>query len=966
MSRARPAVILSVAVASLAASAIDPSRLTYADGDSRAPHFEDEGDEAREGMNASAFWLRQRAYPRASLPPRALAKARTAMDALPPFRGGPGPWLRSPLPPEPAWTPIGPAPLVTSGGFADNANFSPTAGRASAIAIDPSDSSVVYAGFGLGGVWKSVNAGKTWTPMADDAPSLAISAIAIDPSDPQRVYVGTGSGDLYSGYYGAGLFVSSDGGTSWSVLGSDLFAGTSIARVVIDPHDASIYVATDFGSAGIGDYCTSTFAEAPGQGLYRSIDGGNHFDLLRAGATLDLEVDATVTPRTLLISIWGGGVLRSTDGGVTWHSPEGLASDVDRIELAMAPSDPAIVYAGTDGGSGGVIFRSIDHGESFAKIDSSPPYCNSQCFYDNVVAVKPDDPATLYLGGQLCPVWKSHDALAMVPTFSAISMPNQDCGMDASNWPSGFVHPDVHAIAFDPNNPDVVYVGGDGGLAKTTDGGASFTRINDGIGTVQLYAVCADPVSKFIAYGGAQDNGVFHRTQASSKWHALTSGDGMGCAVDSTHAGNVLLSVQYAYTLATESAFKSDADIVFGTEQPCDGLAGCGDRSSFSPPMIADPVREGTFYIGTYRLWRSTKKGAKGTFEPVSEDLTLGTAVVPCVSPSFGNGDDYLSAIAVAPSKATTLYTGSAGGRISMSFDDGATWAVAGVGLPNRYASGIAVDPRDDHHVFVSFSGFSANTPDAPGHVFESLDGGGSWTLRDVPVDAPVNVLYAHPIATGLLYAGTDVGVLVTSDGGLSFRPLGTGLPKSAVYSLSYRPSTQSLVAGTFGRSAWEIHFNGAVAVTPVSVSLKSVVSGAPQSIALEAFDTDDRGSSIPFQTSVDAPWLSIVKGQGVAAGASASPISLVANPSGLLAGSYDATVTVTPAVGNASVVPVHLEIEAPPPHLPDPPSTEPPLAIGGGCQCEARGLGADGSALGIAFASMVVACVCWRRRRRV
>src|SRR5262249_7731849 len=159
-----------------------------------------------------------------------------------------------------------------------NPNFSPVTGRASAIAVDPTNPMILYAGFALGGVWKSTTGGSTWTAQTDDAPALAIAAIAVDPKNPKIVYAGTGSGDLFSGYWGQGLLKTTDGGKSWAPTGQDTFAGLSISRVIIDPGDGSIYVTADFGDLGKGDYCTATIADAPGQGLYRSTDGAKTFD----------------------------------------------------------------------------------------------------------------------------------------------------------------------------------------------------------------------------------------------------------------------------------------------------------------------------------------------------------------------------------------------------------------------------------------------------------------------------------------------------------------------------------------------------------------------------------------------------------------------------------------------------------------------------------------------------------------
>ncbi len=839
----------------------------------------------------------------------------------------------------PAWKLLGPAPLDVSKGPLETPNMGPTAGRASSLAIDPTDSSVLYAGFAQGGVWKSTDGGASWTPRFDDQPTLAVGSIAIDPAS-HDVWVGTGEAAPYAGRAGEGLYVSSDGGATWAKRGGDTFDGKAIAKILFDGPD--VYVAVTFSGEGRGEPCTNTYSDAAGQGLYRSSDGGATFTLLKSGSMIDVEVDASITPHPIFASDFAAGAFRSTDGGATWQPISGLPTgpNAKRIELTLSPANPAYVYAGLQLGSASKIYVSSDHGVTFAEMPGAPDYCEAQCYYDNAVLADPTDPAKVYLGGSLCGIWGSTDATSATPAWTNVSALNQDCGMNDANWYLGYVHPDVHSLTIDPSNPSFVYTLSDGGIGRSKDGGATWERLNAGIGTIQLYGICVDPNDPSVVYAGSQDNGIMKSAAGSLTWRGISEGDGGPCAVDAGDSKIVLSSIAGAAIFRSANAFASPptAPVFDADPSTCTSEPGCGDRSAFIAPLVGDPVSPHTFYVGTYRLWKSDQGGTTASWKAISPDLTAGPGGLAC---TFGvQSDDVLSAIAPARSDASTIYTGSQGGVLERTTDGGATWTkVSKAPLPARYVSGIAVDPYDAKRVYAAFSGFSKDTPATPGHVFASIDGGETWSAADTPGDEPIDSLLAHPAGPGLLYAGTESGVLYTEDAGKTWQPLdamlGGGLPHTAVYALAFHDKSSTLYAGTHGRSIWSVTFPDAdVDATPASLTFKAKLGDpdpAPQTILAHA--TEPLGSTVPFVANANEAWITGFPFASSAAGTEGTQVVVTVSIAGLDAGSYDGKVVLTGRTHDA-VVPVHLEITNGTP-TPAPPVGYAEIA-GGSCVCSA------------------------------
>ncbi|MFT3767605.1 MAG: MYXO-CTERM sorting domain-containing protein [Minicystis sp.] len=891
-----------------------------------------------------AWWHRQRAYPAADAPSGAWARARI------PFREA----RKHPRDAAPiAWKPIGPAPLDTTKGAYSTPNMSPSAGRASAIAVDPTDSKIIYAGYALGGVWKSTDGGAAWTPLLDLAPTLAVGAVALDPAAPSTLYVGTGEPAPYIGYVGQGILRSTDGGQTFEKIGGAVFDGLSVGRILVDGSD--LYAAAMFGAHGRGQSCNSDYDE-PGQGLYRSTDGGATWTMIKAGKIIDVEIDTSVNPHRFLVSDFAAGVFWSENDGDTWTPATGLPAKIRRAELAFSPANPSVVYAGMGVSGQGVLYLSTDGGKSFNQVQGAPDYCQVQCYYDNTVAVDPTDEKTVYLGGNLCGIWKTTNATDPQPTWVNVTLPNHDC-KGGTAWYDGFVHPDIHALAFDPASPSTVYAATDGGLARSVDAGDTWAQLNDGVGTLQIYALCADPQDPSAIYGGSQDTGVFMRSDTG--FRVVVAADGGPCAIDPGDSKTVLASTEYGSILKTQTAFANTPSYVFETDpNECTaGEPGCGDRTSFIAPLVGDPGTKGTFYVGTYRVWKSDAAGDEESWKPISGDLTAGSMSVHCPdAKTFNVLDDTLTALAVAPSAPAVLYTGSQTGRMFTTRDGGKSWTrVDKAPLPGRWVSAIAVDPRDPAVVFASFSGFADATPGAPGHVFRSADGGDTWELRDIGTDTPVDTLIAHAVTSDLLYAGTDAGVLFTTDGGKSWSPLGDALPSVPVYSLVHHRAGNTLLAGTFGRSAWTLNLpKGTLGVVPGQLTFTAPIGGSAAAQTIQITTSDPRGGITHFTAAAGAPWASVDRASGDVAGARGEVLSVAVTPGKLAADDHDTTITITPEGGGAPLqVPLRLTITE---------ATE-PVVTDGGCGCRVGSARGETSTRALLAIAAIVALRARRKR---
>lgn len=669
------------------------------------------------------------------------------------------------------WYAMGPAPS-TFGGWA----FGPVSGRIQAIAKDW-DRNILYVGAASGGVWKSTNDGLDWTSIFDTAGTVAVGAVTVDPADPDVLWVGTG--DNYSScssYFGIGLLRSPDGGMTWETRngegGTSLDDLSSFSNVLVDPRSSS------FITVG-GRFRGCTSGNQQNGGIFTTEDGGTTWTERLAAQVHELARDP-IAPDVL----WAGthsGIYKSIDNGETWvkQSGDGLpTSGTNRTEIAIAPSDPQVVYALFDG-AGDSFWRTTDGGTSWTQMDDDA--CDGQCSYNMTLRVSATDPDRVYRG--TIRLFRSDNGGASWTTLT-------------SSWGSSQqVHQDTHSLLTHPTDPDTFYVGSDGGLWKSTNGGGSFTNRNGNLNVTQFYAIGVDAGDPDRICGGAQDNSSLARQGGSNVWalQAVT-GDGFVCHIDPVQPSFAYIT---SYPSGGFPNVWRSSNGLFGSFNDVTGPGSginSGDRIAWVTPYTLDPTNPATLYLGTHRLYRTDNRGSSWT--------QVGP---PDVS---GGGSQALLAVEVNRGFPDVVYTGASSNRIYRSTDGGPNLTDITGGLPDRAVTDIAGDPTNPDRAFATLSGFNA------AHVWE-WNAGVGWAARDSGIpNVPANSVLM--LTADDILVATDTGVFRSFNGGESFVPFMAGLPQGLVaMDLKVNEAQSIVTVGTYGRGAWQ------VAVGPVAPMLQ-------------------------------------------------------------------------------------------------------------------------------------------------
>jgi photosystem II stability/assembly factor-like uncharacterized protein len=764
------------------------------------------------------------------------------------------------------WTPIGPRPISSR-------SFGLTSGRTVGMAVDPTNPDIVYIGGAQGGVWKSTDGGVTWTNLTDSQPSLAVGSIAIDPSSCTpgpctTIYVGTGE-QTYSGssYYGAGILKSTDGGQTWTQLGQSVFVGpfssgfspgggARIGSIAVSPNGqiilagVQIFISTNSGASS---------------GIYRSTDGGVTWTQTFSGAPGNEIVFVPGSNTNVFASVGSpacdtdNGVYRSTDGGVTWTradatgtqklpanttatcSASTITNAVGRIEIAIAPSNPQVLYAGVtriDSSSSQDdtllgFYKSTDGGVNWTQLTNTPDYCAQQCSYDHIVRVHPNDANVVYVGG-------AASNYLQRSTNGGVSW--TDIRTSSTGVP---VHVDQHVMAFGFNGTTAtrLYLGNDGGVwvadVSNPTGAISWVNLNSGLELTQFYpGISIHPATEQIGIGGSQDNGTMIFS-GQLQWQEVTCGDGGFTAYEPSVPSTVYASCQSVpQFFLRRSVRNGEVNVPPGTTSWVTGLIDGidpNDPAAFIPPLVIDPNGVQRLYFGTNRIYLTTDGMENWT--PISPDLT--------------NGGGVIRNIAVAPSDSNVVYVVTSNGRVARSLNalqnSSATWSdiTTSGDLPTRTATSIAIHPSNPDFAVVTFSGFSGFSSDNKGHVFRTTNGGASWTdisgsgAGALP-NTPVNAVVIDPTPPSgsvgdTLYIATDVGVFVTTDGGQNWSELAGGLPNVAVLGLALRNSSRTLRAATHGRGMWDLQLPGLPPYVLSSISPASADAGSTSTITLVA-----------------------------------------------------------------------------------------------------------------------------------
>jgi len=661
-------------------------------------------------------------------------------------------------------------------------------GRVLDVVVDPTRKDTIYVAAASGGVWVSTDAGRRFSPAWPAGHVQAIGALAIAPDG--TLYAGTGEAGPGGGsltYGGNGVYRSRDRGRTWQHLG--LVASERIGRIVVEPKNPRrVWV------AAVGPM----FGPGGQRGLYLSTDAGRSFRRVHeattpTGGTVDVAVDP-VNPKVVIAADWdrvrhpgdrqytgsGSALYRSTDGGLTWSAAAtpyfgpGIPT-VGRLGVAFAPSDHNRVYvlASTVDGLTQGFWTSTDNGVSYAPTSFDEALVTGGFVYAwwfGRVYVDPKDADHVYATG--------------------VNLSESKDGGRTFDAPGGF-HADQHGMAWDARVPGRVYLGNDGGVYRSDDGGRSWKH-GEYMPWNQPFSVDVSQQRPERILTGLQDNGgnrSYRRDEAGhDQYNDITGGDGTEMRVNPKNDQVVYGCSQYGACAVSHDG---------GTSMTGFDTQVVGNRKNWLTPIVFHPGRPATVYTGSSILHRSTDDGA--TWTPISPDLTDGEAGSLELNPLFRNYNT-ITTIAVPPSETGTIYVGTDDGHVAYTHDDGLTWTRA-EGLPTDWVTRVA--SVSGKVVYAAFSGFRRG--DHSARLYRSANGGLTWKpiAGNLP-KAPVNDVLV--LGRDLVVA-TDVGVFTTHDAenGSRWIRLGQGLPQAPIWDLAYVAKNNSVYAANFGRGVYRL-----------------------------------------------------------------------------------------------------------------------------------------------------------------
>ena len=668
-------------------------------------------------------------------------------------------------------------------------------GRTRGVCGVPSQPNVFYMAPVNGGVFKSIDYGRTWQPIFDDQPTASIGAIAVAPSNPNIIYVGCGEGlhrpDLS---VGDGVYKSTDAGKTWAHLG--LRDGQQIAQLAVDPKNPDrVFVAVAGHPYGPNEE----------RGVYRSLDGGKTFEKVlyrneNVGAS-DVQIDPS-NPNIVYAALWesreapwengvfngdGGGIFKSTDGGKTWSQlTKGLPDNIAQANLAIALSAPKTLFATVRTKTIAKIYRSDDGGETWHGTTDDPrPGLGIGGGDLPVVRFDPKNPQIVYSASIVC--WKSTDG-----------------GKTWDGWRGAPGGDDYQNIWINPNNPDVILLGSDQGAIVTVNGGKSWSSWYNQP-TAQLYHVSADNSFPYRLYSGQQESGSVGIKSRGDEGE-ITFRDWRPVAAE-----------EYGYVVADPL----DPNIIIGgkltrfdrrTGQAQNILPVPVQTEDFrmlrSEPVVFSPLDPHLLFFAGNTLWQTRDRGDH--WEKISPDLTRPNYELPA---SIGKYKEDATKqthrrgviYTVAPSSldVNRIWCGSDDGLIHLTTDGGKTWSNV---TPPSISAWQKISLIEAGHFDASTAYAAVNTlriDDLRPHIFATHDSGKTWTEigNGIPAGQIVNAVREDPERKGLLYAATEKGVYVSFDDGANWESLRLNLPASSVRDLIIK--NDDLVVATHGRGFW-------------------------------------------------------------------------------------------------------------------------------------------------------------------
>jgi len=707
-------------------------------------------------------------------------------------------------------------------------------GRSTDVEGITGDSNIIYAAFATGGLWKTEDAGNTWTPIFDNEATQSIGDIALAPSNKNILYVGTGEANIFrASLTGVGMYKSTDAGKTFKHIG--LESTGTIARIIVHPKDPNIIYVAASGNEW-------TFNKD--RGVYKTTDGGKSwknilFESEKSGC-IDLVIDPT-DPNTLYASFWnrirrrwsdpmpedGDYIYKTTDGGRTWKKiVMGLPHTklTGRIGIAIANSNPNVLYAFVDDHNkkrdpkpgetdsyerhvqkvviGGAVYRSNDKGETWQKQaeihDFFTPFSGTYGWVFGQIRVDPKDENEVYAFG----------------VSKAIS---RDGGKtwqqwDATDTTGDWTHGDNHAMWFDETDPDRIIVGNDGGVTVTYNGGVKWKNFFDKIPTTQFYTVAYDMKNPFNVFGAVQDEGTMsgNITNTFGKnpdttlrpWRMAPGGEGTQIQVDPKNPDIVYSSSYYGRLMKTDMSKPRREGVkrmsLFDVGR-IDSL-----RGEWLAATLLSRFDGNTIYHGLQHLYKTTDGGE--TWKRISPDLSYNNESAKGVYPYL----IYHQAI-------TAIAEGNQPGFLAVGTDDGRVWFTANDG--SNWME-ITNNLPKNKHVAKIFTSTGPNSPNLymalndrrqdnhTTYLYKlSSDGKFQWQLisSNLP-PSPANVIIEDPDVKNVLYCGTDMGAYISKDAGKTWTSINGNLPAAvSVNDMFIHPRDKKLVIGTYGRGVYVI-----------------------------------------------------------------------------------------------------------------------------------------------------------------
>ncbi len=683
-----------------------------------------------------------------------------------------------------------------------------TSGRIADIAIHPHNENIMYVAVGSGGVWKTVNAGTTWTPIFDKQKSYSIGCVTIDSRDPSIIWVGTGEnvGGRHVGF-GDGIYKSVDGGKTWKNMGLKDFE--HISKIIVHPDNSNkIYVAVQ----------GPLWSKGGERGLYISDDGGGTWNKVLGddewvGVT-DIVMDPN-NPMKLIVATWqrhrnvaaymgggpGSGLHRSVDGGQTWQKlTSGLPMmNMGKIGLAISPQSSNRIYAAieeirTKGG----LYMSVDGGSSWNKQSDMVSGGTGPHYYQELYA-DPHHEGRLYL-------------------MNNVVLISDDHGRTYRQMNESKKHVDTHAMGFRKNDPNYVIMGTDGGLFESFDQTKTWRYVRN-LPLTQFYKVAVDDALPFYnVYGGTQDNGSQggpSRTKSSAgiwnrDWRVVLGADGHQSATEPGNPDITYGEFQEGWLFRIDH---KTGESVFIQPQPAAGDP--HERFNWDAPILVSPHDPKRIYFASYRVWRSDNRGDDWT--AISGDLTRNQErlALPIMGQeqSWDNAWDVnamsnyntITSLAESPLLDGLIYAGTDDGIIQVTEDGGANWTKLEAGqidgIPETaFVNDIRADLFDVNVVYACLDNHKYG--DFKPYMIKSMDRGKTWAsiTGDLPERNLVWRMVQDHVNANLVFAATEFGVYFTVDGGEKWVKLSAGMPTISLRDITIQRRENDLVAASFGR----------------------------------------------------------------------------------------------------------------------------------------------------------------------